>query len=278
MKNRILIATVACLYLAPFWTVAQETYFPTNKGAVLTYNCSDNSPIQQGEKNYHVRYTVTGVENNSDNIDITYMIESIVPGKKPKVALKEEGAKVRQSGENFYCNMRDFVVMPNVKNMYFLSGDQTTTGTGKTQINSRTTASASATIKLKSTYKTLNITDGNVALPLQPTLVSQIPNANMRIDWTEKQPMQVNLNIIKPHMTVDVTNFQVEAVDEEITVQAGTFKCIRVSSDAKVTVTGLPAVRDTNTRYTHWYAKGVGLVKMESKGIITNTMELIEVK
>ena len=278
MKNKTLIAIVACLSLALFEAVAQETYFPTNKGAVLIYNCNDNSPIQQGENNFHVRYTVTEVENNSGNIDITYMIESIVPGKKPKVALTEEDAKVMQSGESFYYNMRDFVVMPHVKNMYFLSGDQKTTGTGKSQINSRTTVSASTTLKLKTSYKTIDITDGNVALPLHPTLVSQIPDVNMRIDWTEKKPMQVNLNIIKPHMTVDVTNLQVEAVDEEVTVQAGTFKCIRVSSDAKVVVTGLPSVRDTNTRYTHWYAKGVGLVKMESKGIITKTMELIEVK
>jgi len=253
---------------------AQETYFPTKKGVVLIYDCQDNSNLSSGTKNCLVRYTVTEVENKDEDLGITYMIESVIPGKKEKLLLKEEGVVAAQSGDKFYFSLRDFVVMPNVKEIAPLSEDKTATGTSK--ITNKTSFTAS--IKLKSEYKTIKVTDGKVALPLQPTLEEQIPDTEMRIEWTEKKALQLSINLVKPSLSLSAMNFRIEAIDEEVTVKAGTFSCVRVSCDAKVAPMGFPAIGKTNTSYTHWYAKGVGLVKMESKGVIAKTMELIEVR
>ena len=276
MKKKILIAIAACLSLTPFWMNAQDTYFPVNKGAVLEYDCYDNSNIKSGEKYYMVRYTVTDVKNTDDNFDITYMIESILTGKKEKLVLKEEDVKVKQSGDMFFFNLRDFVVMPNVKEIAPISDDHTSTGTSTTKIGKNSSLTSAVGIKLKSSYKKINIADGKVQLPVQPTLDDQIPDTNMRIEWTESTPLQLSVNIIKPFMTVDVHNFKIDAIDEEITVKAGTFSCVKITCDAKVAPFGV-AIGKSNTRYTHWYAKGVGLVKMESKGVITKTMELLKI-
>ena len=59
---------------------------------------------------------------------------------------------------------------------------------------------------------------------------------------------------------------KVTAVDEEVTVPAGTFKhCIKAEGDALIHVLADPRLGGSEVviRHTEWYAPGIGLIKLE---------------
>ena len=61
---------------------------------------------------------------------------------------------------------------------------------------------------------------------------------------------------------------------ENVTVEAGTFRCYKITQKTDVTVMGIKTEATTLT----WYAKGVGAVKTETynkKGVLQSTQELI---
>jgi len=61
-------------------------------------------------------------------------------------------------------------------------------------------------------------------------------------------------------ITSGLSNIKVESLCEEVSVPAGTFKCIKISSASELVIAG------TTTRYNYisYYARGVGFVKSES--------------
>ena len=88
--------------------------------------------------------------------------------------------------------------------------------------------------------------------------------------------MALKMGFVNMKMAADVTNRKVEAI-EDVTVPAGTFKCLKLTSDVNATVMGM----NVKSNSTEWYAKGIGLVKSESydkSGKVQSTMHLTELK
>ncbi len=70
--------------------------------------------------------------------------------------------------------------------------------------------------------------------------------------WTETYKEFIQLGAAAVKSTTQVQSWQVLAVDESVTVPAGTFKCIKVSHSL--------GAAGTATTKAFWYARGVGKV------------------
>ncbi len=81
---------------------AQETFFPTKEGMVLTYKSFDKKDKLSGI----MKYTIEKVNINGNNIDITYLCESF--DNKEKLVFKEE-ITVHQKGDVMYIDMGNFL-------------------------------------------------------------------------------------------------------------------------------------------------------------------------
>lgn len=81
MKIFLLIAT---LFFSTTFTKAVEIFFPSKKGTVLEYKNYDNKDRETGM----TRYTITEVNKSGDDMDITYLIESM--DKDKKIQFEEE--------------------------------------------------------------------------------------------------------------------------------------------------------------------------------------------
>jgi hypothetical protein len=119
--------------------------------------------------------------------------------------------------------------------------------------------------QLKDTQVTAEVTGVPQELPgnLQPG--QDIKDANMTVTF--------NAGPIRMRMEAIITNAKCEAI-EDITVQAGTFKCHKVTQTTTSTVMRMKAVTQT----VSWYAPGIGTVKSESydnKNKLTNSVELV---
>ncbi len=99
MKKLILISIIV---FSVAILKAQETFFPTKEGTILTYKSFDKKDKLTGT----VRYTINKVNINGNNIDITYLCESIDPKEKP--VFKEE-ITIHQKGDKLYFDMSNFI-------------------------------------------------------------------------------------------------------------------------------------------------------------------------
>lgn len=81
---------------------AQETFFPTKEGMVLTYKSFDKKDKLSGM----MKYTIEKVNVNGNNIDFTYLCESL--DNKEKLVFKEE-ITVHQKGDVMYIDMGNFL-------------------------------------------------------------------------------------------------------------------------------------------------------------------------
>jgi len=81
---------------------AQEIFFPTKEGTVLVYKTFDKKDKEISK----VRYTITHVNINGSDMDITYLCESIDP--KEKLLFKEE-ITIHKKGDNLYFDMSNFI-------------------------------------------------------------------------------------------------------------------------------------------------------------------------
>ncbi len=264
MKKILLLLVI--FLLGEIRLMAQEAFFPTKEGAVLLYDCCDNGKLE-----YLVRYTVTKVSREEGNLNVTYQSEMLEPTKKQNLVLKEDVA-VSQQGDISYLDMRDFLIMPDLSKS-LSSGPATSPPPGSgatTKVGKNSTITTSASVSLNDAkIRKIDIDGGKIEMPLNIQPGDTLSVADMKVNWktrTMLTPMKV---------TVQVTNRKVEDM-EEVTVKAGTFTCYRVSCDAKINSTGVIAVGKNVTHYTYWYAKGIGMVKMESKGTVTKSMELTE--
>lgn len=80
----------------------QETFFPTKEGMVLTYKTFD----KKDNVTSAMKYTINKVNINGNDIDITYLCESL--DNKEKLVFKEE-ITVHQKGNVMYIDMGNFL-------------------------------------------------------------------------------------------------------------------------------------------------------------------------
>lgn len=99
MKKILLIST---MFFIAMVLRAQETFFPTKEGTVLTYKSFD----KKDKVSTTTRYTIKKVNTNGSNIDITYLCETFDPKEKP--TFKEE-ITIHQKGDKLYYDMGNFI-------------------------------------------------------------------------------------------------------------------------------------------------------------------------
>lgn len=81
---------------------AQETFFPTKEGMILTYKSFDKKDKLTGM----MKYTIEKVNTSGSEIAITYLCESL--DNKEKLVFKEE-ITVHQKGDVMYIDMGNFL-------------------------------------------------------------------------------------------------------------------------------------------------------------------------
>ncbi len=81
---------------------AQETFFPTTEGTVMVYNTFN----KKGKQSSGARYTIKNVKKDGDNMDITYLIESLNP--KDELVYNDE-ITIQLRGDVLYVDMSNFV-------------------------------------------------------------------------------------------------------------------------------------------------------------------------
>lgn len=81
---------------------AQETFFPSKEGMVLTYKSFD----KKDKPSSMMKYTIKRVNVSGSNIDITYLCESM--DNKEKLVFKEE-ITAHQKGDVLYVDMGNFI-------------------------------------------------------------------------------------------------------------------------------------------------------------------------
>lgn len=99
MKKSLLITV---LIFSVMVLKAQETFFPTKEGTVLTYKSFD----KKEKVTSMLKYTIKHVKIQGKNIDITYLCESIDP--KDKLVFKEE-ITIHQKDDKIYIDMGNFI-------------------------------------------------------------------------------------------------------------------------------------------------------------------------
>lgn len=99
MKNLIAFALLSFLIAS---VSAQETFFPTTKGVVLTYKTFD----KKGKETGGMKYTIKNVQREGTNINITYMVES--SDQKENIAFSEE-ITIQQREDKLYMDMSNFL-------------------------------------------------------------------------------------------------------------------------------------------------------------------------
>ena len=119
--------------------------------------------------------------------------------------------------------------------------------------------------------------DQSIKIEVSGTPV-EIPG-NLQVGQTIKDSettMTMDMGIMKMDTVVKQTDGKCEAI-EDVTVQAGTFKCHKISQTVTTT-----AMRKTQVmKVITWYAPGVGTVKTETydtKNKLQGSSELVEVK
>lgn len=122
---------------------AQETFFPTKEGMVLIYKSFDKKDKLTGM----MKYTIEKVDVNGNNIDFTYLCESL--DNKEKLVFKEE-ITVHQKGDVMYIDMGNFL--------------------NKAAFQQEGTIPASVEVK-----------GNNMEIPLNPSPGQTLPDANIEM-------------------------------------------------------------------------------------------------
>ncbi len=99
MKKLFVFTLIAFI---AFSARAQETFFPTTEGTILVYKSFD----KKGKESSGTKYTIKNVKKDGDNVDITYLIESLNP--KDELVYKDE-ITIHQRGDVLYVDMSNFV-------------------------------------------------------------------------------------------------------------------------------------------------------------------------
>ncbi|WP_321437331.1 hypothetical protein [uncultured Bacteroides sp.] len=81
---------------------SEEIFFPSKEGTVLVYKTFDKKDKQTNT----MKYTITHLKTNGDNMDITYLCESM--DSKDKLIFKDE-ITVHKIGDKLYFDMSKFI-------------------------------------------------------------------------------------------------------------------------------------------------------------------------
>ena len=99
MKKILILTGLACFMMAGN---SQETFFPTKEGTVLVYKSLDKKSKETGS----VKYTINKVKATGNDLDITYLVESLDP--KESLLYKEE-ITIQQRGDKLYMDMSNLI-------------------------------------------------------------------------------------------------------------------------------------------------------------------------
>jgi len=137
------------------------------------------------------------------------------------------------------------------------------------------------------------IKDGVMILDMNQMFAGQLKDSQLKMEVTgapmelpgNMQPgqplkdaemtMTIDMGFTKMKTTMAMTDGKCLAI-EDVTVQAGTFKCYKITQTVTTTVMGRDLVSQTLT----WYAQGIGTVKSESyddKKQLQSSQELVQV-
>ena len=141
---------------------------------------------------------------------------------------------------------------------------------------------------------TVNIRNNVVTMDMKQMFASQLQDQNIQVQVTgtpmeipanlqpgqsiknSEMTMTMDLGFTKISTVTKMTDGKCEAI-ENVTVQAGTFRCHKISQTITTTVMGKTSVM----KVISWYAPNIGTVKTETyddKNKLTGSSELIEVK
>ena len=93
---------ILCFILSTVVLQAREIFFPAKEGMILTYKSFDKKDKLSGM----MRYTIEKVKTNGNDIDITYLCESL--DNKEKLVFREE-ITVHQKDDVMYVDMGNFL-------------------------------------------------------------------------------------------------------------------------------------------------------------------------
>lgn len=98
---KLLVLTIALAFFAAV-SHAQDLFFPSKEGTVLTYNVLD----KKDKVTSTFKYTIQKVTGNASNLDITYLYESIDPKGKQSFS---DVITIHKKGDILYLDMSNFV-------------------------------------------------------------------------------------------------------------------------------------------------------------------------
>jgi len=139
--KKTLLFTLLLFVIVPL--KAQESFFPTKEGTVLIYKMFDKKNKETGT----MKYTIKEIVSNGDDMDVTYIVESMDP--KGKSQFKEE-ITMYKKGDVLYYDMGNFI------NKAAFQQD------GEIPPN-------------------IQITGNNMEIPVNPTPGQSLPDANIEI-------------------------------------------------------------------------------------------------
>jgi hypothetical protein len=99
MKKLLLFTAIILIGLG---SKSQEIFFPTKEGTVLVYKTFD----KKDKMTNMVRNTIKHVTINGNDMDITYLCESIDPKDKP---IFKEDITIYKKGDKLYFDMGNFI-------------------------------------------------------------------------------------------------------------------------------------------------------------------------
>ncbi|MFA5327459.1 MAG: hypothetical protein WC384_06680 [Prolixibacteraceae bacterium] len=99
MKKLILFTVIIFIGMA---LKAQEIFFPTKEGTVLVYKSFD----KKDKETNMLKYTIKHLNVDGNDMDITYLCESLDP--KDKLVFKEE-ITIHKKGDKLYFDMSNFI-------------------------------------------------------------------------------------------------------------------------------------------------------------------------
>jgi hypothetical protein len=93
---------ITIIILSGMISQAQDIFFPTKEGTVLVYKSFDKKDKMTNQ----VRNTIKKVNTNGENMDITYLCESIDPKDKP---IFKEDITIHKKGDILFFDMGNFI-------------------------------------------------------------------------------------------------------------------------------------------------------------------------
>lgn len=149
---------------------AQEIFFPTEEGKVLVYKRYD----KKGKEAETMKYTIKNILVEGDNMEITYLIESM--DSKKEVGLSEEITLIKK-GNVMYFDMGNFI-----NKAVFQEG-------GKESSDSQ-----------------IEIKGNSMEIPVDPKPGTSLPDANVE--------MAMKMGFINLKLSTNIINRRVEAIED----------------------------------------------------------------